>query len=102
MILATLLSDPGNEIARRQLGERMAGQLVSKKLKGGREDPVQKRQKVASCAGADRRNWHWNSFGQRFGRLLAATGPGYWILSLEGVLFRWKQCGSDAKPSLQT
>ena len=39
MLLATLLPDPGNGEARRRLGERMAGRLVPKKLKGGGEDP---------------------------------------------------------------
>ena len=39
MLLATLLPDPGNGEERRRLGERMAGRLVPKKLKGGGEDP---------------------------------------------------------------
>ena len=39
MLLATLLSDPGDADERRRLGERMAGRLVPKKLKGGGEDP---------------------------------------------------------------
>ena len=39
MLLATLLPDPGTGEERRRLGERMAGRLVPKKLKGGGEDP---------------------------------------------------------------
>ncbi|MXX33226.1 MAG: DUF1156 domain-containing protein, partial [Gemmatimonadetes bacterium] len=39
MLLATLLPDPGGAEKRRRLGERMAGCLVPKKLKGGGEDP---------------------------------------------------------------
>ena len=35
MLLATLLPDPGDPEGRRRLGERMAGRLVPKKLKGG-------------------------------------------------------------------
>ena len=38
MLLATLLLDPGAS-ERRRLGERMAGRLVPKKLKGGGADP---------------------------------------------------------------
>ncbi len=38
MLLATLLPDPGNGEERRMLGERMAGRLVPKKLKGGGAD----------------------------------------------------------------
>ncbi|MDE0105407.1 MAG: DUF1156 domain-containing protein [Bryobacterales bacterium] len=38
MLLATLLPDPGDAKERRRLGERMAGRLVPKKLKGGGED----------------------------------------------------------------
>ncbi|MDE0258538.1 MAG: DUF1156 domain-containing protein [Gammaproteobacteria bacterium] len=39
MLLATLLPDPGGADSRRRLGERIAGRLVPKKLKGGGEDP---------------------------------------------------------------
>ena len=39
MLLATLLPDPGDSQARRRLGQRMAGNLVPKRLKGGGEDP---------------------------------------------------------------
>ena len=39
MLLATLLPDPGDPEGRRRLGERMAGRLVPKRLKGGGEDP---------------------------------------------------------------
>ena len=39
MLLATLLSDPGGAEERRRMGERMAGRLVPKRLKGGGEDP---------------------------------------------------------------
>ncbi|MDE2653627.1 MAG: DUF1156 domain-containing protein [Gemmatimonadota bacterium] len=39
MLLATLLPDPGGAEERRRLGERIAGRLVPKKLKGGGEDP---------------------------------------------------------------
>ena len=39
MLLATLLPDPGDAEERRRLGERMAGRLVQKKLKGGGVDP---------------------------------------------------------------
>ena len=39
MLLATLLPDPGDVAGRRQLGERMAGRLVPKRLKDGGEDP---------------------------------------------------------------
>ena len=39
MLLATLLSDPGDREGRQRLGHRMAGRLVPKRLKGGGEDP---------------------------------------------------------------
>ena len=39
MLLATLLPDPGDDEARRELGRRIAGRLVPKKLKGGGENP---------------------------------------------------------------
>ena len=39
MLLATLLPDRGDTEECRRLGERMAGRLVPKKLKGGGEDP---------------------------------------------------------------
>ena len=39
MLLATLLPDPGDTEGRRRLGERLAGRLVPKQLKGGGEDP---------------------------------------------------------------
>ena len=39
MLLATLLPDPGSAEERRRLGERMAGRLVPKKLRGGGRDP---------------------------------------------------------------
>ncbi|MDE0629197.1 MAG: DUF1156 domain-containing protein [Bryobacterales bacterium] len=39
MLLATLLPDLGDNEERRELGEKMAGRLVPKKLKGGGEDP---------------------------------------------------------------
>ena len=39
MLLATLLPDPGDAEERRRLGERMAGRLVPKQLKGGGVDP---------------------------------------------------------------
>ena len=42
MLLATLLSDPGDAEERRRLGERMAGRLVPKKLKRGGKDPYLK------------------------------------------------------------
>ena len=39
MLLATLLPDPGDDEGRRELGRRIAGELVPKMLRGGGEDP---------------------------------------------------------------
>ena len=39
MLLATLLPDPGDGEGRQSVGQRMAGRLVPKPLKGGGEDP---------------------------------------------------------------
>lgn len=39
MLLATLLPDPGDGRGRRELGRRIAGRLVPKKIKGGGEHP---------------------------------------------------------------
>ena len=39
MLLATLLPDPGDGEGRQSIGQRMAGRLVPKPLKGGGEDP---------------------------------------------------------------
>ncbi|WP_419166798.1 DUF1156 domain-containing protein [Candidatus Palauibacter sp.] len=39
MLLATLLPDPGDDEGRRELGRRIVGRLVPKKLKGGEKDP---------------------------------------------------------------
>ena len=38
MLLATLLPDPGDDEGRRELGRRIAGRLVPRKLRGGGED----------------------------------------------------------------